>query len=85
MLVLSRKVGETIVIANDVRVTVVEVCGNRIRLGLEAPVDVKIQRSELAQGSKPDSEVKPPGRMDWVANCFESSDVDVNLSMLERD
>ena len=48
MLVLSRKQGEEIVIGDGIRLTVVEVKGNRVRLGIAAPIDVRIQRTELA-------------------------------------
>lgn len=48
MLVLSRKVNEEIVIGNNIRVTVVRVAGNRIRLGITAPDDVTIRRAEIA-------------------------------------
>ncbi|MEI6325974.1 MAG: carbon storage regulator [Gemmataceae bacterium] len=48
MLVLSRKVGERILIGDDVVVTVVEVLGNRVRLGIEAPRSKKVMRSEIA-------------------------------------
>jgi carbon storage regulator len=47
MLVLSRKVGEQVIIGDNIRVTVVAVRGNQIRLGFEAPPDVSIQREEL--------------------------------------
>ncbi len=49
MLVLSRKRGEVIVIDGDIRLTVVEVRGNRVRIGLTAPADVSIRRGELCQ------------------------------------
>jgi carbon storage regulator len=47
MLVLSRKPGEQIVIGDKIRVTIVEVRGNRVRIGIEAPDDVAIFRAEL--------------------------------------
>lgn len=47
MLVLTRKVGEGIVIGDDIRITVVEIKGGGIRLGIEAPVEKKIYRQEL--------------------------------------
>lgn len=49
MLVLSRKVGEKLVIDGNITVEVVRIQGNRITLGLVAPSDVKILRSELNQ------------------------------------
>jgi carbon storage regulator CsrA len=47
MLVLSRKVGETLVIDGNITVKVVRIQGNRVTLGIEAPSDVKILRGEL--------------------------------------
>ena len=48
MLVLSRKLGEKVVIGGIITVTIVEVHGNRVRLGIEAPEDIRILREELA-------------------------------------
>lgn len=48
MLVLSRKKGDSIVIDGSIKVTVIEVRGNVVRLGVEAPQDVRVQRGELA-------------------------------------
>ncbi len=47
MLVLTRKVGETIAIGDHIRIKVVEVKGGKIRLGIEAPDDYRISREEL--------------------------------------
>ena len=47
MLVLSRRVGESVVIGNDVVVTVLEVRGDIIRLGVDAPREVPVHRSEV--------------------------------------
>lgn len=47
MLVLSRKVDEQIIIGDNVRVTVVSIRGNQVRLGFEAPPSVPIFREEL--------------------------------------
>jgi carbon storage regulator len=48
MLVLSRREGEAIVIDGRIKVTVVEIRGNQVRLGIEAPRDVAVWREELA-------------------------------------
>ena len=50
MLVLSRKPGEKVVIGNGITLTVVEVEGNRVRLGFDAPDQVRILRAEIACG-----------------------------------
>ena len=47
MLVLSRKVGEKILIGNGIVVTVLESKGRQIRLGIEAPANVSVWRGEL--------------------------------------
>lgn len=47
MLVLSRKLNEEIVIAGNIRIKVLEVSGNRVRLGVDAPAQVPIARQEL--------------------------------------
>jgi carbon storage regulator len=47
MLVLTRKVGERIVIADQIVVEVLQVVGNRVRLGIQAPSGVTILRQEL--------------------------------------
>ncbi len=52
MLVLSRKVGEKIVIGDNITVVVNRVSGNRISVGIEAPADVRIVRGELAESAQ---------------------------------
>ncbi len=47
MLVLTRKLGESVVIGNEIRVTVIECSSGIVRLGFEAPPDVSIYRAEL--------------------------------------
>jgi carbon storage regulator len=47
MLVLSRKIGEKLVIGDNITVVVSRVAGNRVTLGIEAPADVRIVRGEL--------------------------------------
>ena len=51
MLVLTRKVGESIVISETIRVTVLQAANGRIRLGIEAPPEVKVLREELTMSS----------------------------------
>ena len=49
MLVLSRKVGESILISESIRVTVVQSANGRIRLGIDAPPEVRVLREELTR------------------------------------
>lgn len=52
MLVLSRKLGQTFQIGPDVRITVVKIDRNAVRIGIQAPDQVTIQRQEIA-GTEP--------------------------------
>jgi carbon storage regulator len=47
MLVLTRRVGESIVIANDVRITVVALGNGRVKIGIEAPHGIPVDRAEI--------------------------------------
>ena len=49
MLVLTRRTGETLRIADDILVTIVDVKGNQVRLGIDAPAAVTVLREELVQ------------------------------------
>lgn len=49
MLVLTREHGEAIVVGDDITVTVVSILGDKVRLGIDAPREVTVDRSEVRQ------------------------------------
>jgi carbon storage regulator len=49
MLILTRKLGETIRIGNEIKITVLEARGKQIRIGIDAPLDVTVHREEVYQ------------------------------------
>lgn len=57
MLVLTRKAGESIVIGSDIRVTVLEMQGRQIRIGIEAPSDVSVHRGEVYERIREENEL----------------------------
>lgn len=65
MLVLTRKVNESLVIGEDVVITVVDIKGDKVRLGIEAPKEIPVARSEIAGNATASREKpKPPTASD---------------------
>jgi carbon storage regulator len=52
MLILTRRVGETLMVGDDVTVTVLGVKGNQVRIGVNAPKDVAVHREEIYERIK---------------------------------
>ena len=83
MLVLSRKVGERLVIGGNITVVVNRVAGNRVTLGIEAPDTVRIVRGEL-EAAKGDFAHLPASKephAEISARKFDSSDEEVGAAL----
>jgi carbon storage regulator len=70
MLILTRRVGETVMIGNEVTVTVLGVKGNQVRIGVNAPKDVAVHREEIYERIKreEDHDGHPSGSISHITH-----------------
>jgi carbon storage regulator len=47
MLILTRRIGETIMVGDDVSITVLDINGKQVRIGIDAPAEIKVHRKEI--------------------------------------
>ncbi|WP_319128757.1 carbon storage regulator CsrA [Pseudomonas aeruginosa] len=59
MLILTRRVGETLMVGDDVTVTVLVVKGNQVRIGVNAPKEVAVHREEIYQRTQKEKDQEP--------------------------
>lgn len=60
MLILTRRVGETLKIGDNVDVTILSVKGNQVRIGINAPKEVTVHREEIYSRIKEEQKQQPP-------------------------
>ena len=71
MLILTRRVGETLMIGDDVTVTVLGVKGNQVRIGVNAPRDISVHREEIYERIKAE---QAEGNFDSDASNVEEAE-----------
>ena len=74
MLVLSRQKDESIIIGDDVEITIVDVRGDKVRLGINAPRSISVHRKEIYEAIQREKEEKSKedaeGADDWLGNLY---------------
>ena len=68
MLILTRRIGETLMVGDEVTVTVLGVKGNQVRIGVTAPNDVAVHRQEVYEKIQKEANVSQPGAESQAAN-----------------
>lgn len=68
MLIISRKIGESLIIDNEIEIFILDIKNDKIRIGIEAPKNVKILRKELFETEKSNREaVQIANKLDYKA------------------
>ncbi len=77
MLVLTRKLGEKIQIGDDISILIMDITGRQVRLGIDAPSDIKVHREEIYQRIKEENinaSNIDVSEVDKIKNLFEKND-----------
>jgi carbon storage regulator len=74
MLILTRRVGETVMIGNDVTVTILGVKGNQVRVGINAPKNVAVHREEIYERIKREQQGDSQGDAQGESQDSEPAD-----------
>jgi carbon storage regulator len=79
MLVISRKPGESLIISDNIRITLLSLSSDKVAIGIDAPKSVKIVREELVETIKANRESADPGDYTNIAIMLKSKNSNKNI------
>lgn len=84
MLILTRKAGQGFTIGDDVEITITEISGEKVRVGINAPKHIKVLRSELSETVAQNQQAAGPASSDALKALAQGLKADISSALLNK-